>query len=631
MGEPQSFSIKQAVVIIMRTQTITRSTFMFWHWMGTYQYGRVVFCLVCLLLLNGCVLGQDKNHVSATQEIGGTQFVANAEPADDSAISHYAQSLLHRKNHNYSQAIVELQITIRYDNASARLWVELAETYLNINQTDMAKRCLERAFTLDRNSADVHMVQGNINMRQGNYDDAINSYEKVLRIDANATMAMALLATLHAQNGSFEKALFYFDKLIGIEPDNTDARYYRAKCLMVTKQYDKAEQAIKSLILQIPTEELYYTLAYLYQQAGKIELAEATYRQITKEFPASWMALHNLCELLLQAKKHTQAEQILKILANIPEAQQKAQTMTMLLYMETKQYEKAVTAIIPIIKANASDDRALYLLGLAYEGVGNNTKRAVDAYKGITVYSKYYSFAKIRQAYALQGTGRTEEAIAEMEKAITNATGLTSDMYVTLSLLYGAKGNKIQEEAIIKRGIDSYPNSVDLLYALGALLEATNRWQDAIVVMHKILKIDANNSNAMNFIGYLYANRGIHLDVAEQLITQALQQQPNSPHFLDSMGWVLFKQKKYTKSIPYLERARDLLPDSLVLEHLAEAYLKAGRVEDTINAYRQILNIQPQNRTIQSKINSLQTRKTPKTRSSAKKIHPHKKRMPKLI
>ena len=105
-----------------------------------------------------------------------------------------------------------------------------------------------------------------------------------------------------------------------------------------------------------------------------------------------------------------------------------------------------------------------------------------------------------------------------------------------------------------------------------------NRFEESIKSMEKVLDIDPQNADALNFIGYSYADRGIHLDEAEQMIVQALKIKPDNGYILDSLGWVHFKKNKYDSALKHLKRALELLPDDPnIMEHLGDVYLKIGQ------------------------------------------------------
>jgi Flp pilus assembly protein TadD len=106
-------------------------------------------------------------------------------------------------------------------------------------------------------------------------------------------------------------------------------------------------------------------------------------------------------------------------------------------------------------------------------------------------------------------------------------------------------------------------------------------------VLRRVLEINPENGPALNFLGYSLAERGENLEEAEQLIRRALEITPNDGFFVDSLGWVYFQRGDYGAAVRELERAAKLAgSDPVISEHLADAYVKVGRTEDAIRAYR---------------------------------------------
>jgi Tfp pilus assembly protein PilF len=124
--------------------------------------------------------------------------------------------------------------------------------------------------------------------------------------------------------------------------------------------------------------------------------------------------------------------------------------------------------------------------------------------------------------------------------------------------------------------------------------------------METVLDIDPQNADALNFIGYSYADRGIHLDRAEQMIIQALKIKPDNGYILDSLGWVHFKKNQYDSALKHLQRARQLLPDDAnIMEHLGDVYLKIGQDKEAMDHYRNAVKIDSDNSTLKKKLDTL--------------------------
>ena len=131
-----------------------------------------------------------------------------------------------------------------------------------------------------------------------------------------------------------------------------------------------------------------------------------------------------------------------------------------------------------------------------------------------------------------------------------------------------AKGIEALEEAW---KID--PKNIDTLYQIGMLYEKKGESEKAFAVMEDVLKRDSEYSNALNFIGYSLAEKGIKLDEAETMIKKALSKRPDDGYILDSLGWVHFKKGNYREALDELLKANQLLPDDpTIAEHVGDIY-----------------------------------------------------------
>ncbi len=109
-----------------------------------------------------------------------------------------------------------------------------------------------------------------------------------------------------------------------------------------------------------------------------------------------------------------------------------------------------------------------------------------------------------------------------------------------------------------------------------------------------------------NFIGYSWADRGIHLDESEKLIKKALKLKPEDGYIIDSLGWVYFKQGRIDEAIAALEKAVLLAPkDAIIAEHLGFAYLSNNQFERARHMFKQALELDPAKEYLKAKINEI--------------------------
>jgi len=105
-----------------------------------------------------------------------------------------------------------------------------------------------------------------------------------------------------------------------------------------------------------------------------------------------------------------------------------------------------------------------------------------------------------------------------------------------------------------------------------------------------VIELAPENASALNYLGYTYADMGIHLEEAEALIKEALKHKPDDGYITDSLGWVYFKMGRYEEALEYLQRAVALTPDDpIIMEHLGDAYAKLNDLDNAVKYYNRSL------------------------------------------
>jgi len=159
---------------------------------------------------------------------------------------------------------------------------------------------------------------------------------------------------------------------------------------------------------------------------------------------------------------------------------------------------------------------------------------------------------------------------------------------------------------------------VELLLLQATALESLGRPDQAIAVLREGQKLNPNHPTLQNNLGFSLLERGGNLDEAARLIKSALDQDPKNSSTMDSWGWVLFKQGKFTEAEAALRQAAEVSPFSPeVHRHLGEALLKLDRLQDALDEWERALAFAfPQRKQLEDQVQSLRTRLA-KTRSSA--------------
>ena len=113
----------------------------------------------------------------------------------------------------------------------------------------------------------------------------------------------------------------------------------------------------------------------------------------------------------------------------------------------------------------------------------------------------------------------------------------------------------------------------------------------AIELMERVLELDDANFDALNYIGYSWAEMGENLEQAEVYIREALFLRGANGHMLDSLAWVFYRQGRFAEALETQLEALELVDDNAVLwDHLGDIYMELGDTEEAVDAWSRALD-----------------------------------------
>ncbi|GIL41755.1 hypothetical protein TMPK1_39920 [Rhodospirillales bacterium TMPK1] len=120
-----------------------------------------------------------------------------------------------------------------------------------------------------------------------------------------------------------------------------------------------------------------------------------------------------------------------------------------------------------------------------------------------------------------------------------------------------------------------------VLYARGASRERIGDWDAAEADLLQSLSLKPETPTLLNFIGFAWAERGMNLTRARELLERAVKLAPDDGAIADSLGWTLYRQGEFGGAVLELERAAALQPsDGVINDHLGDAYWRVGRTRE---------------------------------------------------
>ncbi len=132
-------------------------------------------------------------------------------------------------------------------------------------------------------------------------------------------------------------------------------------------------------------------------------------------------------------------------------------------------------------------------------------------------------------------------------------------------------------------------------FAYAAALERSGSWDEAVKQFRKLLAKQPDNAAALNYLGYMFADRGVNLEEARTMLIKAVDLEPTSGAFQDSLGWVYFRLGELDRAEKHLTEALRLEPfDATLREHVGDLYRARGDKAGAAGEYRQALGLEPE-------------------------------------
>jgi tetratricopeptide (TPR) repeat protein len=137
-----------------------------------------------------------------------------------------------------------------------------------------------------------------------------------------------------------------------------------------------------------------------------------------------------------------------------------------------------------------------------------------------------------------------------------------------------------------------FPNQRTLQFAQAAALERLGRFEDAQELFLHLVEAYPEDAASANYLGYMWAEKGVKLNRAAELIARAVELEPNSPAYLDSLGWVYYRLGRLEEALHWLGRAVELSQgDGTILAHKGEVLVELDRPEEARQLLQRALDL----------------------------------------
>lgn len=500
---------------------------------------------------------------------------------------------------------------------------------------EMLKKAIEqytKVVEAEPKDVDTWLMLGRLQKIAQNSVEAEKAYKKVIEIDPNHEDALTGLAVVYADLGDSKRSSELLKRLTEKNPSPRTLMALASQYEQLRDYGLAAETLRRAIELQPENPELKRAYAQNLLLADKYDEALAVYKEIAANDPKDWQSQLRISQIYRQKKDFGKArEASSKALAIEPKNVEVLYNEVNILEAEGKTTEAINTLkdlLISTAKRSYSSgekgNRALLLerLGLMYRGAeqyndavatfrqiadldsslgARAEAQIIDTYRIAKEFqkaveeadaaSKKYPDDKVLlsvRASVLAEVGRADDAAAELKKLLDGKND--RETYISLAQVYEKAKNYAEMAKAIDAAdklSDSKEEKESIVFMRGAMYEKMKKYDAAETEFRKVLELNPKNASALNYLGYMLADRNMRVSDALDFIKQALELDPDNGAYLDSLGWAYYRAGDLPKAEEYLRRAIDRFSkDPTVHDHLGDVYFKQGNLKDAIEHWQ---------------------------------------------
>lgn len=494
-------------------------------------------------------------------------------------------------------AVAALERIREEEPGDLRSLLQLGQIYLRQGEADAAVGVFREIVSETPGYRPVYRMLAEALIQAGRASEAGDALREVIQDEPGAESARMALAGILSDEGKHREAA----EVLTTAPkplESPEARSRLATELYLAGELDAALEQLDRLIVDVPGSRYFQLLRGLVLSAqARNDEALAALEPLVGEGPGEANLATTVSQLLLRQERDDEAVDLLEgTLAHLEQEGSETEAMDARLalaqlYATLDRWGGVEATVTPLLDTGEGEGEGdedvkteatlLYADALAEQGRGEEALRSLHGGDSPEFAAK--------RAELLAKLGREREALD-----ILHAAAAEGSPEAFLAIAEGLHRAERFEETIapLESFVARTPDSTAGRFLLGAAQERAGRRADAVETFRALLADKPDFHPALNYLGYMWVEKGENLDKALELIQHAVELDPDNGAYIDSLGWGYYQLGRYDEAREQLERAARLIQDSTVYEHLGDVYAALGEPAAARRAYQRAMKLE---------------------------------------
>jgi tetratricopeptide (TPR) repeat protein len=554
-----------------------------------------VILLIIFSIILGCSAGVKKEKSQSPR--------TGTDPASSyRAYDYFVKGDLYEQSGNLTEAAEMYRKALIYDPSSAEIRRTLSDVYLKLGQYNEA--AVLRSEIENKSTEDYNFI-GSCLQYTKDFSGAADFFKRSLELDSTQYQPRRYLAVLLQLLGNNDEAEKNYRAAVGYAPDKTESLLDLASFYVKINKYDDAIRALTEALDDDETDiRIITNLASIMMAKGDTSSADSLYQQTLEENWDNPVVLQSLVPLFFSINNSELTEKTAgRIAEHYPDDPDVARHYALILFGNQKFAEAESLMMVIDDKGWANSDIYYYLGRMKqfdeeYESAENYFNNAVALEDSL-------ADAWINLALVIDNQGRYEEALKIMQTAVKKMPSDSAGIVFYTSFIHSRNEEYDLAREGYSRLLESDPDNIQIRFNLAASHERLGNFEQAEMHFKKILEVAPDNALTLNYLGYMYAEKGINLDEAMKMIEKALEIEPDNGAYLDSYAWVLYKLGRYEDAIVPMNSAIEIEQDDAILfDHQGDIYAALNQFDKAAESWKKALELDPENEALRAKLNN---------------------------
>jgi tetratricopeptide (TPR) repeat protein len=490
----------------------------------------------------------------------------------EEAMRFYLDARLLEQSGQLTEALGQYYRALSLDPRSVDLLVHISQICAQIGDAGRSQEFAERALAHDRDDWRALWLQGAARFSTGHASEALAPLERACEIDSTQVEVLRTTARVAESLGRTAEAEQAWRRLVWADDDDGEAWFQVAAAQARRGDFKGAEASLERAVDLNPTRPGIMFLQgwvkeNLGDEAGAIELYKHHLEVHTDDVGTRRRLVALYARTQRYAEAYDQARRVTAAVPDDPEALQVEADLA--LKLKKNADADRVIAHLRSMSPGEPDNTARSVVVLARNGRGRDAGRIADEWM---VQHPADDAGPLLATRAWSAAGFPDSALARARRGVALAPDSTEPRRMLARALQGVgRYAEAEREWLALR--ERTPEEPGVSLELGGCRERAGNVDGAVSAGRDALKIAPDWPPALNFVGYVLADHDRELPEARKLIERALERDPENGAYVDSYGWVLYRQGDLTGARTHLERAVRLTDgDPVVREHLGDVY-----------------------------------------------------------